>query len=131
MNIELGYDTRIQTVTVPEDRLLAVLEPSAFPPTAGIEEDLIRAALVAPIGAPPLREVVNAGEKIVLVTSDISRPMPTWKVMPAVLDELYAAGARPEDITLVFARGVHRAHKRAPRHLKDPAPLFFDHRLQL
>ena len=54
MNIELGYDTRIQTVTVPEDRLLAVLEPSAFPPTAGSEEDLIRAALVAPIGAPPL-----------------------------------------------------------------------------
>ena len=115
MNIELGYDTRIQTVTVPEDRLLAVLEPSAFPPTAGSEEDLIRAALVAPIGAPPLREVVNAGEKIVLVTSDISRPMPTWKVMPAVLDELYAAGARPEDITLVFARGVHRAHTDAER----------------
>lgn len=115
MNIELGYDTRIQTVTVPEDRLLAVLEPSAFPPTAGIEEDLIRAALVAPIGAPPLRKVVNAGEKIVLVTSDISRPMPTWKVMPAVLDELYAAGARPEDITLVFARGVHRAHTDAER----------------
>ena len=82
MNIELGYDTRIQTVTVPEDRLLAVLEPSAFPPTAGSEEDLIRAALAAPIGAPPLREVVNAGEKAVLVTSDISRPMPTWKVMP-------------------------------------------------
>ena len=52
---------------------------------------------------------------IFLVTSDISRPMPTWKVMPAVLDELYAAGARPEDITLVFARGVHRAHTDAER----------------
>ena len=53
---------------------------------------------------------MHPGEKIVIVTSDISRPMPTWRVMPALLDELYAAGVRKEDITLVFARGVHRAH---------------------
>ena len=110
MNIEFGYDTSTQTVTVPEERLLAVLEPGAFPPAAGSEEDLVRAALAAPIGAPPLREAVHAGEKIVLVTSDISRPMPTWTVMPALLDELYDAGAVPEDITLVFALGSHRGH---------------------
>ena len=55
MNIEFGYDTSTQTVTVPEERLLAVLEPGAFPPAAGSEEDLVRAALAAPIGAPPLR----------------------------------------------------------------------------
>ena len=35
--------------------------------------------------------------------------------MPAVLEELYAAGVQPEDITLVFARGVHRAHTDAER----------------
>jgi len=28
----------------------------------------------------------------------ISLPMPTAKVMPALLDELYRGGARPEDI---------------------------------
>lgn len=36
--------------------------------------------------------------------------MPTYAVMPALLDELYAAGAEAEDITLVFALGVHRPH---------------------
>lgn len=35
--------------------------------------------------------------------------MPTAKVMPALLEELYAGGVLPEDITLVFARGSHRA----------------------
>ena len=34
----------------------------------------------------------------------------TYKVMPALLDELYAAGVRGEDITLVFALGSHRKH---------------------
>ena len=30
--------------------------------------------------------------------------------MPALLDELYAAGVRREDVTLVFALGSHRRH---------------------
>ena len=111
MELEFGYDTTVQHVTVPEERLLAVLEPQgAAAPATGAEEDIVRAALAHPIGAPALRRVVRPGEKIAIVTSDVSRPMPTWKVLPAVLEELWAAGAAPEDVTLVFARGVHRAH---------------------
>ena len=68
----------------------------------------MRRALREPVGAPPLRQVVRPGEKIAVITSDITRPMPTRKVMPALLDELYAAGVKPEDITLVFALGSHR-----------------------
>ena len=34
--------------------------------------------------------------------------MPTAKVMPALLDELYAAGVDRKDITLVFGLGSHR-----------------------
>ena len=110
MTLEFGYDRTVQRVCVPEENLLGILEPDALPrPDCG-EEELVRRALAAPVGAPPLRQVVHPGEKIVIVTSDISRPMPTWRVMPALLDELYAAGVRKEDITLVFARGVHRAH---------------------
>ena len=45
-----------------------------------------------------------------IVTSDISRPLPTWQIMPSVLDELYSAGVAREDITLVFALGSHRPH---------------------
>ena len=66
-------------------------------------------------GAPRLRDTVRPGETIAIVTSDITRPMPTAKVMPALLDELYAGGVRPEDITLVFALGSHRQHTEAER----------------
>ena len=110
MTLEFGYDNGVQTVCVAEDRLLGILEPDALPQPDCGEEELVRRALAHPIGAPLLRQVVHPGEKIVIVTSDISRPMPTWKVMPALLDELYAAGVKKEDLTLVFARGVHRAH---------------------
>lgn len=115
MELEFGYDTTVQRVTLREDTLMGVLEPDDLPRPGGTEEDIVRAALAAPIGAPPLHEVVQPGEKIVIVTSDISRPMPTSKVMPAVLEELRRAGVSMEDVTLVFARGVHRAHTDAER----------------
>lgn len=118
MTLEFGYDRGIQTVVVPDENLLAVLEPNEMTLPEKSEETLVREAIAAPIGSPPLDQIVRPGEKIVIVSSDISRPMPTWKVMPALLDALYAAGVRPEDITLVLARGVHRAHSdEERRHL--------------
>ena len=117
--IELSFKigTGTQTVTVPEDRLLGVLEPNPVPagPTG---EALVRRALESPIGSPRLRDIVRPGETVAIVTSDITRPMPTWTVLPPLLDALYGAGVSPGDITLVFALGSHRAHTEAEkRHL--------------
>lgn len=109
MVLEFGFGTSTQVVEVPEKNLMGVLHANS------VETDLtgeaeVRRALENPIGSPRLRDIVKPGEKIAVVTSDITRPMPTYKVMPALLDELYAGGVRPEDITLVFALGSHRHH---------------------
>ena len=61
-----------------------------------------------PIGSPRLKDIVKPGEKIAIITSDITRPMPTYKVMPALLEELKEAGVDYNDVTLVFALGSHR-----------------------
>lgn len=107
MNISLGFGTGTQTVTVPDQNLLSVLVPNDVPHAlTGVAE--VERALQNPIGTPRLRQIVRPGEKIAIVTSDLTRPMPTYLVMPALLDELYAAGIRSEDITLVFALGSHR-----------------------
>lgn len=115
--LEFKIGTRGQRVAVPEEALLGVLEPNEIAaPVTG--EAAVRQALASPIGTPRLRDLVRPGEKIAIVTSDITRPMPTWVVMPPLLEELYSAGVRPEDITLVFALGSHRPHTEAEqRHL--------------
>ena len=110
MKLEFGYDRSLQQAELPEKNLKGVLQPASLPAADKSEGEIVAEALRRPIGAPALREVVRAGEKIVIVTSDISRPLPTWQVMPALLDELYAGGVQPRDVTLIFARGVHRAH---------------------
>ena len=109
MKLSFKIGAGVQTVTVDDKNVLGILEPNDVP--AGLTgEAAVRGALDAPIGTPRLRDLVRPGEKIAIVTSDITRPMPTWAVLPAVLDELYAAGIAPEDITLVFALGSHRGH---------------------
>ena len=109
MQMELGFGASVQRVEIPEKNLLGVLTPNPVEKSLTGEEE-VRRALANPIGSRPLKEIVKAGEKIAVITSDITRPMPTYKVMPALLDELYAAGVKAEDITLVFALGSHRKH---------------------
>ena len=109
MKLTFGFGAGVQEVLVPDENLLGVLTGNPVAPGLRGEEE-VRRALREPIGSKPLREIVKPGEKIAIITSDITRPMPTYKVMPALLDELYAAGVAKEDITLVFALGSHRKH---------------------
>jgi len=70
--------------------------------------DEVKRALKEPIGTERLSELVRPGEKTVIITSDVTRPMPSKTVLPSVVDELLKAGLPYEDITIVFALGNHR-----------------------
>lgn len=118
MKLEFGFGNGVQEVVVPDDRLMGILRANEVAAPSSEEDELLR-ALRNPIGSKTLRELIQPGKKIAIVTSDITRPMPTYKVMPALLDELYAAGANKEDITLVFALGSHRKH--APEEMEKLA----------
>jgi len=118
MRIELGFGAGVQALELPDQNLMGVLTPNPVEYELTGEAEVLR-ALNNPIGTPRLSEIVKPGEKIAIITSDITRPMPTYKVMPALLDELYAAGVKKEDVTLVFALGSHRKH--TPEEIKKLA----------
>ncbi len=107
MKLEFGCGKGVQTVEVPERNLRAVLLSNPMEHER-YGEDAVRYALGHPVGTPRLREIARPGQKTVIVTSDISRPLPSADVLPAVLEELSEAGIPDEDITVVFALGSHR-----------------------
>ncbi len=109
MKLEFGYGSGVQTAELPEENVIGILQSNPMEHQRR-GEDAVRWAMEHPIGAKPLHRLAKPGQKVAIVTSDISRPLPTYKVLPAVLDELYKAGVAPEDITLVFALGSHRVH---------------------
>ena len=114
MNLEFKIGQRSETVDVAEKNLFGVLHAKPFPAAAD-EADLLRDALEHPVGTSRLGQIVHPGEKIVIITSDVTRPMPTSRVMPQLLDELYSAGVDRHDIQLIFALGSHRCHTEEER----------------
>ena len=109
MKLEFGYGTGVQTVQVPEKNLMGVLTANEMQHERR-GEDAVRHALAHPIGAEPLHTLAKPGQKIAIIASDVSRPVPSSEILPAILDELHASGCRDEDITVVFALGSHRHH---------------------
>jgi nickel-dependent lactate racemase len=65
-------------------------------------------ALEHPIGSPRLRELARPGQKVAVLTSDMTRPCPSAKLLPSVLKELADAGVCEEDVVIVAALGLHR-----------------------
>ncbi|MBT5829795.1 MAG: nickel-dependent lactate racemase [Candidatus Latescibacteria bacterium] len=58
-----------------------------------------------PIGAKPLRELVKPGDRVVIATSDGTRPVPNKQLISWLLDELPV----PEDqVTVLIGTGTHR-----------------------
>jgi len=74
------------------------------------EPGLIQSALANPVSSPRLSECVTPGQRVVVVTSDVTRPCPSAQLLPPVLDELNRAGVRDKGITVVFGLGAHRPH---------------------
>lgn len=107
MKLEFGYGKGVQIVDVPDKNLMAVLTANELKHERR-GADAVDYALENPIGAPKLKTLVKPGQKIAIITSDISRPLPSYDVLPSVLRELEAAGIPDEDITVVFALGSHR-----------------------
>jgi len=77
-------------------------------PSAADEQAEIRRALAEPIGAPRLSALAAKARTAVIVVSDVTRPCPSYRFLPALLDELRPLA--PQDITILFALGGHRAH---------------------
>ena len=107
--MQLGYDKQQIQLEIGNDRLIKELLPNEVQVSlTGVDE--VNRALDNPIGADKLENVVKSGDKVCIITSDITRPMPSKICLPPVLDRLNKAGIRDEDILIVFALGSHRPH---------------------
>ena len=100
MKLEFGFGTGIQTVEVPDQNVVGVLHANEVECELTGEAE-VRRALSAPIGAPLLKDVVKPGEKIAIITSDITRPMPVFSKRLA----MYTTRRRFRSISVALAEG--------------------------
>src|SRR5271157_845394 len=86
-------------------------------PLADVEQAIAQ-ALAAPIGSPPVRELVHSGQRACIVFTDVTRASPDALLIPALLRELEATGLREQDITLLCGIGMHRGSTQAEKIAK-------------
>jgi nickel-dependent lactate racemase len=110
--VKLAYGRDGLWIDLPEDAPVTVVEPWPVP---GLPDE--RAALLAslrsPTGTAPLRDLVRSDDAIAVVFSDLTRPMPNDRVLPALLEELALGGVPDKQIVLVNALGTHRPQTEA------------------
>lgn len=105
---KLPYYTNYLQVEVGEKNLKAVLSSKLHQYKADKgQEELITAALANPMGTPRLRELAKDRNKVVIVTSDHTRAMPSKLTLPALLAEI-RRGNPEADVTIIIATGLHR-----------------------
>ena len=107
MEFTLGFGSCTQKLNVPDENLICVLMPNTVQQGLTGEAEVSR-ALNNPIGTPRIGQIVRPGETVAIVTSDITRPLPSYKILPLLVEELLQAGIRRQDITVVFGLGSHR-----------------------
>jgi nickel-dependent lactate racemase len=116
MKVELKYAKgKIDFEIDPRNYMGTLLPNDTEHLLTGKEE--VKRALENPIGSRRLGEIVSKGERVAIITSDITRPMPSSIVLPIVIKELKDAGIEEEDITIVFALGIHRKHSEEEKRM--------------
>lgn len=105
----IGYGKEGQTFEIPQTYHVESINPNKIE-NLKIKKHTVEEALDNPIGTRRLEEIIKPKNKIVIVTSDITRPMPSYKVLPNILKRLKKVGVKKENISIVFALGSHRKH---------------------
>jgi nickel-dependent lactate racemase len=105
MRIEVAYGSTKLFADMPKGNLLGVLKP--LPVFAGVDE---RSLLARALGEPAAMIPASlSGRKVAIVVDDNTRSAPTREILQPLLKRIEAAGCSENNITIIFACGIHRA----------------------
>jgi nickel-dependent lactate racemase len=77
-----------------------------------LEDDALRAQIQAGLAAPGVRARIAGKRTAAIAIDDITRPTPTHRLVPLLLDELETAGIGKDNVRIIIASGSHRVATR-------------------
>jgi lactate racemase len=125
MKVHLQYGRDGLDVEIPSERV-RVIEPT-FVSGLADEAAAFVEAVRSPIAGRPLRECVAAHERVAIVIPDITRPLPTDRLLRWIFAEL--AHVPSENVVIVNGTGSHRANTTEELRAMVGAEVFERHRV--
>ncbi|MFC1525633.1 lactate racemase domain-containing protein [Candidatus Latescibacterota bacterium] len=113
-----GYLYSKRELAFPGSWDVTVFEPHAADDMRPMSPDEVRRALQQPIGSEPLRRLAEGRRTAAIVIDDLTRPTPSFAIVPLILEELEAGGIGAVDTRIVVGLGTHRPITRAEMRRK-------------
>jgi len=106
--LKIPYGREHLTLNVAPDRLKAVLEPKVQSVgNVKTEQEIVRQALTVPIASKRLAELAAKSHRVLVITSDHTRPLPSTITLPLFLEEIRRNNPSVK-IKILVATGFHR-----------------------
>ena len=106
--IKIPYGREHLTLNVAPERLKAVLEPETQSgKVVQTEQEIVRQALTAPIESKRLADLAAKSHRVLVITSDHTRPLPSAITLPLFLEEIRRDNPAVQ-IKILVATGFHR-----------------------
>ena len=104
--IELAYGRSSFNFTYDADRFLVISnDRTSETPLTDFE---VGAAFDSPIASPPLDELLQSDDSVLIVVSDATRATASAQVVNLLVRRLVQAGISPSQVAVIFATGIHR-----------------------
>lgn len=109
MDIKLPYSREGMTLHLDDSLDYEILESliQSIPKSGRTEDEIVLEAMANPIFSQKLSQLSAGKEKVVIICSDHTRPVPSKHIIPFMLKEI-REGNPDADITLLIATGFHR-----------------------
>lgn len=106
--VKLPYGKKFQEAEIEDSKIQGILVSKLEEYTAPLSQwDLVKEALDNPIGTKKLEELAVGKNKVVVLCSDHTRPVPSKIIIPQMLERI-RKGNPDADITLLIGTGCHR-----------------------
>ncbi|MGI5172582.1 nickel-dependent lactate racemase [Treponema sp. OMZ 840] len=108
MELSFPYGKEFLKININDERIKGILVSNLHHyKTDKTQDELVVEALKNPIGTQRLSELAKGKNKVVLIASDHTRPVPSKAIVPHMLAEI-RKGNPDADITILISTGCHR-----------------------
>lgn len=114
MKVRFDYGEKGLNINIKDEWNVDVLKPKS---QEIISDPInqVRNAIKNPIGCPPLGELIKQKEsieKVCIVVSDATRPVPSSRILDGLVSELVDYGIEIDKIFILIATGLHRISRK-------------------
>lgn len=104
--VQLPYGRTTLTFSWEGDRFAVVTDETSS--GDWLTDFQVGAALDAPIHSPPLDEIIDNDDSVLIVVSDATRSTASAQVVNLLVRRLVQIGVSPSRMAVIFATGIHR-----------------------